>query len=190
MNRRLAAVSQPIWAILLCLPLSLAVARVEAAPPPTRLSPTSDTYHDTQVSDPYRWLEDATSPEVKQWSKMQNGIARSFLDSLPRVPELRQEITRILSHQAASFSGVKLVNGKVFAMMRQPPKQQRAEASWALTIGGPCRRIVRAFYGWFRVRNDPQHWANRRFADYYGARSVRVVAPDAGADSEADRPAH
>jgi len=121
MNRYLAALTTLLLAGFSLGPI---VTTLDADPPQTRVSPTTDTYHNTQVSDPYRWLEDATSDEVKAWGKMQNEIARSFLDSLPRVDELRKEITRILSHQAASFSQIKTANGNIFAMMRQPPKQQ------------------------------------------------------------------
>lgn len=121
MNRRLAVLTS---LLLVGSLLGVVVNDLDAEPPQTRISPTTDTYHGTQVSDPYRWLEDATSDEVKIWGKMQNEIARSFLDSLPRVDELRKEITRILSHQAASFSQIKTANGTFFAMMRQPPKQQ------------------------------------------------------------------
>lgn len=71
---------------------------------------------------------------------------------------------------------------------------RQAERRAAASAGGDvvletavdAPRLLRASV----MADDPQHWANRRFADYFGARSVRVVAPDAGADSEADRPAH
>jgi prolyl oligopeptidase len=35
------------------------------------------------VRDPYRWLEDAKSPEVQQWMKAEDDLARSKLNALP-----------------------------------------------------------------------------------------------------------
>src|SRR5262245_38082875 len=35
--------------------------------PPSRAEKAADQLHGVEVSDPYRWLEDANSPEVKEW---------------------------------------------------------------------------------------------------------------------------
>ena len=38
----------------------------------------ADNYHGTLVSDPYRWLEDFTSTEVKEWVDQQNTFTETF----------------------------------------------------------------------------------------------------------------
>jgi len=71
-------------AAALCLLLSSAVAA--AAKPPaiaTRKDDVVDRLHGVDVSDPYRWLEDAESPEVKAWTEAQNGATRRALDRVP-----------------------------------------------------------------------------------------------------------
>ena len=43
----------------------------------------TDVLHGVPVSDPYRWLEDAKSPEVQAWMKAQDDLTRQRLASLP-----------------------------------------------------------------------------------------------------------
>ncbi len=51
--------------------------------PASRTVDASDTIFGVKVDDPYRWLEDGKSPEVQDWLKAQNDLARSYLDALP-----------------------------------------------------------------------------------------------------------
>ncbi|MCU0686837.1 MAG: prolyl oligopeptidase family serine peptidase [Polyangiaceae bacterium] len=51
--------------------------------PPTRTSATTDRLHGVEVSDPYRWLEDAKVDEVKAWVDAQSAYTRAELDKLP-----------------------------------------------------------------------------------------------------------
>ena len=42
--------------------------------PAARKGDTIDDYHGTKVADPYRWLEDADSPETRAWVEAENKI--------------------------------------------------------------------------------------------------------------------
>ena len=53
---------------------------VSTSVPPTRREDVVDTYHDTAVGDPYRWLEDGDDAEVVAWVAAQNALTRSALD--------------------------------------------------------------------------------------------------------------
>jgi prolyl oligopeptidase len=86
--------------------------------------PVTDTYHGAQVTDPYRWLEDWGDARVQSWSDRQNAYARSVLDNLPGVGELRTRVTEILAAKSVSYSSVSWPGGTLFAMKRQPPLQQ------------------------------------------------------------------
>jgi prolyl oligopeptidase len=52
--------------------------------PPARVDPLVETLHGVPVPDPYRWLEDAASPETQAWVDAQNALMRSVLDGPAR----------------------------------------------------------------------------------------------------------
>lgn len=103
---------------------TFAITELSAAPPATKRHAVTDTYHGTAVVDEYRWLEDWHNNEVRRWSDAQNAYAREFLDKLPHRDEIRVLVTRIMSAPTVSFSGLSYRGGKLFAIVRQPPKQQ------------------------------------------------------------------
>ena len=51
--------------------------------PPTRTEDVVEKLHGVPIPDPYRWLEDGTSAEVKEWVEKQNTFTRSILDKVP-----------------------------------------------------------------------------------------------------------
>jgi prolyl oligopeptidase len=53
------------------------------SPPPTRRDDVVDILHGVEVPDPYRWLEEGDSPEVREWVAAQNARTREALDALP-----------------------------------------------------------------------------------------------------------
>jgi len=95
-----------------------------AAPPATPKKPVTDTHHGVNVVDDYRWLEDWDAKEVKAWSEAQNTHAREVLDKLPGADALRQKLTTIMAAKTTSHSSLAVRGGKVFALRRQPPKEQ------------------------------------------------------------------
>jgi prolyl oligopeptidase len=93
-------------------------------PPQTAQIPVTNVYHGIEVVDPYQWLEDWDDDRVQAWSNKQNDYARSVLDNLPYVEELRERITEILTAETVSYYSVCWREGKLFAMKRQPPLEQ------------------------------------------------------------------
>ena len=51
-----------------------------AGPPETRRDVVTETLHDTDVPDPYRWLE-ADDEAVAEWTDAQNAYAEAVLDT-------------------------------------------------------------------------------------------------------------
>ena len=93
-------------------------------PPQTPRIPVVNEYHGVEVIDPYQWLEDWNDERVQSWSNKQNAYARSVLDNLPYIEELRGRITEILTAESVSYYSVCWRKGTLFAMKRQPPLEQ------------------------------------------------------------------
>ena len=51
--------------------------------PNTRASDFVEELHGVQVPDPYRWMEDLDSPEVREWIEAQNDLTFDYLRPIP-----------------------------------------------------------------------------------------------------------
>ena len=51
--------------------------------PPTPKIPVTDTYFDTSVTDPYRWLEDDQSDRTDHWIESQNQLTADYIEQVP-----------------------------------------------------------------------------------------------------------
>jgi prolyl oligopeptidase len=123
------------WHLLALGLLLVAAGILPGDPPATKKRRVTDVYHGTPVTDDYRWLEDASSGDVRAWSDAQNAHARRILDGLPGVVALRRRITTILGAPTTSHSRVVRRSGTLFALRRQPPRQQ----PFLVAMPGPFR---------------------------------------------------
>jgi prolyl oligopeptidase len=92
--------------------------------PPTPRRDVADVYHGVTVVDPYRWLEDSASEQVRRWSDAQNAHTRTYLNNLPDLPAIRARVSEIMLAKTYSYGSLKYVGDRLFAVKRQPPKQQ------------------------------------------------------------------
>jgi len=68
--------------------------------PETRRDNVVETIHGVQVADPYRWLEDASKPEVQAWMKAQDDYARAELAKLPGREALVKRLKELYYYDA------------------------------------------------------------------------------------------
>ncbi len=66
--------------------------------PQTRCDDTVEDYHGTQVADPYRWLEDATSAETQAWSEAQDAVTRAYLATLTERERIQARFTELYDY--------------------------------------------------------------------------------------------
>src|SRR6476661_4435435 len=82
-----------IFALVFSIALS-----VEAQISPRLLAPSrpvTNSYFGIEVIDPYRWMEDAGSTELRDWMKAQSDYARARLDDLPVRKQILEELRRL-----------------------------------------------------------------------------------------------
>jgi len=65
-------------------------------PPFTRVQEVVDTVHGIELRDRYRWLEDVSSDEVRQWVAEQRAHTRSVLDGYPSRAEIASRLAEAL----------------------------------------------------------------------------------------------
>src|SRR5947207_6264890 len=66
-------------------------------PPKAKIETVVDDYHGHKIADPYRWLENARSPETQRFVEEQNAYAAQVLNELPGREKLRARLGQLLS---------------------------------------------------------------------------------------------
>ena len=67
-----------------------------SGPPVAAKDNVVDTVNGHQIADPYRWLEDAKSPETEKWTEGELNYTRSVLDKVPGREQLHARLTELL----------------------------------------------------------------------------------------------
>lgn len=91
--------------ILMCIVSALVSCKqenkqvVEVTYPETRKVDTVDTYFDTEIKDPYRWLEDDRSDETAAWVKAQNEVTFGYLEKIPFRNQIKNKLEDLWNYE-------------------------------------------------------------------------------------------
>ena len=80
--------------------------------PAARVSDHTDVYFGTSVADPYRWMEDVDSPEVKTWVDAENTLTHSFLSDVPQREKIHARLMELNDYER--YSAPDKENGRFF----------------------------------------------------------------------------
>jgi prolyl oligopeptidase len=58
-----------------------------------------DDFHGVKVADPYRWMEQTDSPEMKSWIEAENKITDSYISSIPQRGAIKNRLTEIWNYE-------------------------------------------------------------------------------------------
>ena len=67
--------------------------------PETQKVDTVDLYYDTEVPDPYRWLEDDRSEQTADWVKSQNELTFSYLDQITFREKIKMRLEELYDYE-------------------------------------------------------------------------------------------
>ncbi len=110
---------------LLSLAAAAAFLATEAPRPPAAPArPVTDVYHGVAVRDDYRWLENWSDPQVRNWSEAQNAYARFVLDGLPGREAIARRVRQLQASPSPEHFALVRRGGVLFALKSEPPKQQ------------------------------------------------------------------
>ena len=98
----------------MCCPSVAGVLRYPDAPRDDLV----DDLFGTAVADPYRWLEDVTSPDTVAWRQAQDALASEQLAALPGRTALRSQLEQLLA--AGSVGAPAWRAGRPFWLRREP----------------------------------------------------------------------
>ncbi|HEX3469954.1 MAG TPA: prolyl oligopeptidase family serine peptidase [Silvibacterium sp.] len=118
-------------AVLFCFGLTLQAQNpaihgtdgiVLPAAPVAAVHPVTDDYNGTKIEDPYRWLEDAKSPETRAWIDAENKYTQSYLAQVRVRPEIVKDITAL--ERVDDYTIPTLRGGKYFFEKRLAEENQ------------------------------------------------------------------
>ncbi|MDB4966005.1 MAG: prolyl endopeptidase [Myxococcales bacterium] len=95
--------------------------------PETRRDAIVDDVHGVKIADPYRWLEDASKPEVKAWMATQDKVARQLIATLPGRDKLAARLKELFYLESVSPPSH---FGSRFFYMRTHKDKEKAILYW------------------------------------------------------------
>src|SRR5437588_7746341 len=110
--------------VLITLLFFVSTGLAQDGPPKAAVHEVTDTYFGKQIIDPYRWMEDAKSPETANWMKAQADYSRGYLDRLPIRAELLKRFDE-LSDTGLRVSGIQRAGNFYFYYRVAPGENDR-----------------------------------------------------------------
>jgi prolyl oligopeptidase len=111
-----------LWSLFLVTPFIMSQTNEKNGPPPTRRDDVKETIHGVTIEDPYRWLEDQTSPETRAWIDSQNKYTMSQIGNLPSRMYLQKHLAELLKVDATKVPIER--NGRYFYLQRKADEDQ------------------------------------------------------------------
>jgi len=116
------------------------------AAPVVAKHPIVDTYKvagapDVQVTDDYRWLEDAKSPETRAYIAAQNAYTQKYLDQLKSLPDVRTEMGALLR---TDFMSTPQRRGNTFFFSKRSAEENQASIYMREGLHGADVKLIDA----------------------------------------------
>ncbi|HOC56332.1 MAG TPA: prolyl oligopeptidase family serine peptidase [Verrucomicrobiota bacterium] len=121
-NRPAPFLAKRFVLLLALLPQLALPAVLPSVPAPPQ--PVTNFYHGTAVVDGYQWLETASAPAVREWTRLQNERTGAYYARLPYRDGLAQQLEQLRGEESARYYSLQERKGRIFALRFKPPAQQ------------------------------------------------------------------
>jgi len=101
-----------LFALILCVPNLNLSAQGKIVYPETKNINVYDTLHGVIINDPYRWMENLNSQEVKSWRKEQEEFTNKYLQENKYWGKVKNRLLELESYDLYTIP--KIVTGKYF----------------------------------------------------------------------------
>ncbi len=98
-----------------------------------------DTYFQTKISDPYRWLEDDRSAATGDWVKAENQVTTNYLSEIPFREKIKERLTKIWNFEKR---GVFFKKGKNYFFYKNDGIQNQSVVYVQEGINGTARVLL------------------------------------------------
>ncbi len=108
-------------------------------PPATPKIPVTDVCHGISIVDPYRWLEDGSSSQTKEWTEAQNRRTTEVLEQLPQKTAYARQLEALMGRD--SIGAMVYRGNRLFYTMRKSGADQMVLCVRDLS-GGSGERVL------------------------------------------------
>ena len=107
--------------------------------PAARASDQKDVYFGTSVADPYRWMEDVDSGEVKTWVDAENALTQGYLEDVPARAKIHARLMELNDYERVSAP--RRANGRLF-FGRNSGLQNQSVVYWQQGAKGEAKVLI------------------------------------------------
>ena len=115
------------------------VSSSSLAYPDARRMEQVDDYFGTVVADPYRWMEDVDSAEVKTWVDAENELTQSYLAQVASRPKMHARLMELLNFERYT---VPSRQGSRYFYSHNSGLQNQGVLFWQEGLGGEARVLL------------------------------------------------
>jgi prolyl oligopeptidase len=114
-------------------------------PPTVKTDPVVDEYKSTdskvptKVTDPYRWLEDAHSPETRAYIAAQNAYTAEYFSQVKMLPEVVEQMDKLLK---TDFVGVPTKRGDRYFFSKRLADENQASIYMRVGLHGADEKLI------------------------------------------------
>lgn len=116
--------------------------------PATLRTDHRDRYHDVEVADPYRWLEQVDADEVKAWVEAQNAVSIPYLERIPARAPIVERLRSLWDHDQYGYpwladkARVPIRKGGRYFYVEKHGLQEQGVLYWSTSLDATPRVLI------------------------------------------------